>query len=65
MLDLKYKMYRMKEKLILWIVWKLPKTIIYWAAIRLMSFATCGQYGNDSPTDLPMMEALKRWPLPR
>lgn len=51
----------MKEKFILWFVWKLPSWLIYWSAIRLIGDATTGDYGNTNPNDLNVMEALKRW----
>ncbi|MGE5353988.1 MAG: hypothetical protein ACM3P0_18015 [Acidobacteriota bacterium] len=51
----------MKEKLIREIVWHLPKTIVYWCAIRLMAHATTGKYGSTNPNELNIMDALKRW----
>jgi hypothetical protein len=50
-----------KEKLWIWLAWKLPKPLVYWATIRLGAHATQDQWGNESPTDLLMMTALKRW----
>lgn len=50
-----------KEKLITFIVWRLPKSIVYWSAIRVGANATQGDYGNESPTDLNFVTALKRW----
>lgn len=51
----------MKEKAIMWVVWKLPRSIVYWCAIRLMAHATQGNYGNTEVPALPAMEALQRW----
>lgn len=42
-------------------VWKLPKSIVYWCAIRLGANATQGEYSNQSVTDLTFVDALKRW----
>ena len=52
---------RIKEKIIMCIVWHLPKWLIYWATIRLMAHATTGKYGNTIVPELEAMEALKRW----
>lgn len=44
-----------------WLAWRLPKRLVYWAAIRLIAFATQGSYSNQIVPDLGAMEALKRW----
>lgn len=49
------------EKLWIKIAWKLPKNLIMWAALRLMAHATQGQWGNDHPDDVSIMDALGRW----
>lgn len=36
----------MKDKIIRWIVWKLPPKILYWAVVRGFADATTGKYGN-------------------
>lgn len=51
----------MKEKLITWIAWHLPKSIVYWCSIRLGANATQDKWADHSPTDLNFMDALKRW----
>lgn len=53
--------YRSMERLRMTIAWKLPRSIAYWAAIRVMANATTGRYGTTNPTELPCIEALKRW----
>jgi len=58
---MKYAYEKYKEKFLLAIVWKLPKSIVYWCAIRLGANATQGEWENESPTDLKFMTALKRW----
>ena len=45
----------------MWIVWKLPRIIIQWSAIRLIAHATQGEYSNTIVPDLMAMEALRRW----
>ena len=58
---IRYDMHRMPEKMCMWIVWKLPRQLVMWCAIRLMAHATTGQYGNQEPDRVSIMEALKRW----
>jgi hypothetical protein len=52
---------RNRERLVTAIVWRLPKTIVYWAAIRLGAHATTGKYGSQNVPELHFMDALKRW----
>jgi len=52
----------MKEKLVQFIVWRLlSKTMIYYAAIRLISHATTGKYSQTEVPKLTAIEALDRW----
>ena len=53
---------RRLENMTMWVAWHLPKKLVYWCAMRVFSYATCGQYGHESPTDLLAMDAVKRWP---
>lgn len=52
-----------KDKLAMWIAWRLPRRLVMWCYIRVGAHATTGQYGNESPTEVNMMEALQRWSL--
>jgi len=61
MIALKYRINRLFEKIMLAIVWHLPKKLVYWCAIRLMVHATVGQYSSQIVPDLNAMDALKRW----
>ncbi|HML21866.1 MAG TPA: hypothetical protein PKD09_09470 [Aggregatilinea sp.] len=51
----------LQEQLIMWIVWHLPRKLIYFAVIRCWAHGTTGQYGMTSPDDLGWGEALDRW----
>lgn len=51
----------MKEKIIIKIAWAMPRIIVYWCAIRLMTHATGGKYSKTVVPDLTVVEALKRW----
>lgn len=50
-----------KDKLQMWLAWRLPKWLVKWAAVRLMVHATTGEYGSTVVTELTAMDALKRW----
>ena len=51
----------MKEKLLFKIAWLLPKSLVYFATIRLLANATTGKHGNTIVPDLSAMDALKHW----
>jgi len=51
----------MKEKFMLWFVWKLPKSLIYWCMIRGIAYATSGKYGNTIVPELTAMDAIERF----
>lgn len=50
----------MKEKIIIWFVWKLPKRIVYWATIRLFAYASA-IYPKEDSDEIPFLDALKVW----
>jgi hypothetical protein len=51
----------MKEKLMIKIAWLLPRELVKWCAVRVMSHATVGQYSSQIVTELTVIDALKRW----
>lgn len=51
----------MTEGLCRYIAHRLPRGIVYFAAIRLVAHATTGKYGNTNPSVLSAMDAVKRW----
>lgn len=53
-----------RERLILAVVWRLPRWLVYWCAIRVAAHATTGRYGTTDPTTLSVTDALKRWEQP-
>lgn len=61
MLDLRYRLYKLRERLANKIIWKLPSWVIYRSAIRIMANATTGKYKHQVVPDLTMLDALKRW----
>lgn len=50
-----------KEKLQMWVAWRLPMWLVYWATIRLGSHATTGRYSHTIVPELTFLDALKRW----
>ena len=59
--DYTYQRHKYTERLQLWIVYRLPRWLIYWAAIRLIAHATQGKYSKQVVPRLTAMDALKRW----
>jgi hypothetical protein len=44
-----------------WLSWKLPRHLVYFAAIRLIVNATTGKYSWESTPGVTAIDALKRW----
>ena len=51
----------MKEKLLMWIAWHLPRSLVMWCAMRVGAHATTGKYSSQVVPDLKFMDAMKRW----
>lgn len=45
----------------MWLAWKAPKRLIYWASIRLMVYATTGKHSYQIVPELTAVDALRRW----
>lgn len=58
---MRYRTERLLEKTMAWFVWHLPRSIVYWSAIRVGAHATTGDYSSQVVPDLLFMDALKRW----
>lgn len=50
-----------REKIIMALVWKLPRGIVAWCVIRAAAYATSGKWSKDAPDDLSPLDILKRW----
>jgi hypothetical protein len=50
----------LKEKSIVWFVWLLPKSIVYWATIRVLSNASMVLH-DQVITGITGSDALKVW----
>lgn len=59
--NVKYEAAKRRERMLIWLVWKLPRPVAYWAAIRVGVYATTGKYGDQIVPELLFTDALKRW----
>lgn len=48
----------MKEKLLINLVWLLPKSVIYWCTIRVFAIANTTTFSNRTPDSINVFEAL-------
>jgi hypothetical protein len=51
----------MRDRVCRWIAWRLPRGVVYWAAIRLVTFATSGTHSDQVVPALDVLDALERW----
>lgn len=63
-LDLRYKLLKLRERVVMAIVWSLPKEWVKWAFYRVLAHATSGQWGMTNPGALDWKTALDRWDIP-
>jgi hypothetical protein len=54
----------LKENFIVWLAWKLPRSLAYWAAVRVGAAATGEPWACQAVPDLKMMDVLTRWRTP-
>jgi hypothetical protein len=59
--DYAYNRHKYTERAQLWLAYRLPRWLIYWAGIRLIAYATMGKYYKQVAPKLTAMDALKRW----
>lgn len=50
----------MRSNMMMWIAWKLPRWLVYWASVRLLAHATEGKYSKTLATKITAIEALSR-----
>ncbi len=51
----------MKDKIFVWLSYKLPRRLVYYAAIRMFAHATTGEYDTQEVPTVTIIEALERW----
>ena len=59
--EMRYELSKAWERFMVFLVWKLPKELVYWSAIRVSAHATTGQYSDQVVPELTVCDALKRW----
>ena len=52
---------RRPERFAVWLAWKLPHVLVRWCYYRVIAHATSGQWGNECPDDVSVMDAAGRW----
>ena len=62
---MKYTIDKYFEKVLFWLVWMLPKRLVYICAIRVGAHATTNGYSDTVVPELSFMHALKRWDMKR
>ena len=60
-IETRIKLRQIREKIEMKIVWALPRWLINWASVRMIAYATQGEYGDTIVPELTAMDALKRW----
>jgi hypothetical protein len=60
-MNLRWRLYELKEKLICWFVWHLPHRVVMWTGYRIGAKATQGKYGTTNVPSLTFMDAMGRW----
>lgn len=54
-------LYKMKEKICIWLAWHMPVRLVYWCYLRVCSHATTGEHMNQVVPELTTQEASERW----
>ena len=49
------------EKFPSWLANRLPKSVVYFAYMRVVGHATCTKYSNRTPEQVNIWEALSCW----
>jgi hypothetical protein len=60
-MEIRYELRKRRERLLMKLVWRLPRRLVMWCYIRVLSNATTGPYGNTVVPELKAMDALQRW----
>jgi len=59
---LRWRCSRWREALAMWVAWRLPRWLVYWASIRLIAAATQDEpHREEQVPELTAMDALQRW----
>lgn len=50
-----------KDRFWIWVAFRLPRSLVYWASVRLLARATVKEYSGQEVPQLKATEALLRW----
>jgi hypothetical protein len=64
LVHLRYELSKRQERALTALVWRLPRKVVYWSAIRLLAHATTGRWSSQVVPELYIFDALKRWEDP-
>ncbi len=59
--NIRYELNKIKEKVLMAIVWSLPKVLVKWAYVRVVAHATTGKYEKTELPGLDVVEVIQRW----
>lgn len=57
----KHELSRLKERILMWIAWHIPRKIAYWCTIRVIQHAAQGEWEEQEVPELLAMDILPRW----
>ena len=60
-MNTRYRWNRLLEKLQIWVAWRMPRWLVKWCAVRVMTNATQGTHSSQTVPDLTCMDALRSW----
>ncbi len=61
MMTIQSRWNRIKERIQFWLVWRLPKWVIYFSVIRAWAYATTGQFSDVDATVVSVDWMLRAW----
>ena len=54
----------MKDRILRWLAWQLPRRLVGWCGYRIGAHATTGTFGTQVVPELNFMDAMQRWGTP-
>lgn len=52
----------MRDKFFCWLAWLLPRRLAYWAAIRVLTWASTREFSHREMGSITVIEAIQSWP---
>ena len=60
-IHLKYEIKHRLEQMLIWFVWRLPRTLVMWCVVRAFTHATSDPHGPTHPDEIGYSVVMKRW----